>query len=243
MANKCFIVYAILCFWIFMLQRSMLYFPSHHALSSPSLKAWNIGDRTIGWCREVDHPKVVWLMFHGNAGQACDRDYALGHVAPDSSFFVMEYPGYGQRPGAPSEDAFNQAAQEAFRELRSRYPETPIGVIGESIGSGPACTLVSETDPPAKLVLITPFDSLYHVASRRFWFLPVALLLSDRWDNVRELRDYPKAIEIYGARNDSVIPIRHARRLADAIPRARFFEINGDHNDWSLQGDLEFSVP
>ena len=61
-------------------QRAMLYFPSH-ALRSSRLVPWVDGEHVIGYCREVPNARAIWLMMHGNAGQAADRDYALHCLA------------------------------------------------------------------------------------------------------------------------------------------------------------------
>ena len=58
-------------------------------------------------------------------------------------------------------------------------------------------------------------------------------MLFDRWDNVEALRGYAGAVDIFGARGDSIISIRHAEALAKSIPNAHFTAISGGHNDWS----------
>jgi hypothetical protein len=40
-------------------------------------------------------------------------------------------------------------------------------------------------------------------------------------------------LEIFGARADTIIPISHAKALADSKPSALFHVIEGDHNDWA----------
>jgi hypothetical protein len=149
---------------------------------------------------------------------------------------MLEYPGYGSREGTPSLESINQSASAAYRLLRQRNPSTPVCVLGESIGSGPACSLAREKIPPDKIVLVVPFDTLASVASGHFPFLPVRLMLRDAWDNVPSLNGYTGPVEIFGARDDVVIPIAHARALARLIPGAQFIEINGGHNDW-MDGD------
>ena len=233
-------IYLVLCLIVFCFQRSLLYFPSRDRESS-ILTEWIHEGETIGFCREVDAPAVVWLMTHGNAGQAASREYVLGHIASNSSLFVLEYPGYGSRTGSPSQQSINAAAMQAYEALRRRFPNTPVCLVGESIGSGPASVLASMNPAPEKIVLITPFDSLYRVAAKRFFVLPVWLLLLDRWDNVDALRDYQGQLEIYGARQDEVIPVSHARRLSESYPEAKFILIEGGHNDWSLQPELEIT--
>ncbi len=114
--------------------------------------------KLMGFAREVQAPENVWLMLHGNAGQAADRVYALGAFSPRDSVFIMEYPGYGQRAGKPSRSSLDAAAREAYEALRARFKETPVCVVAESIGSGPAATLGALKQPPDKLVFIVPFD-------------------------------------------------------------------------------------
>jgi surfactin synthase thioesterase subunit len=172
-------------------------------------------------------------MMHGNAGQAANRDYVLRCMSDQDSLFVLEYPGYGSREGSPSMESINRAASEAYRLLRSRHPNTPVCVLAESIGGGPACSLASEKFPPDKIVLVVPFDTLANAGAGHFPILPIRLLLRDAWDNVEALRQYSGPVEIFGATDDTIVPIRHARALAEQTRNARFIEIGGGHNDWS----------
>ncbi len=233
-------IYALICGCLFAFQRSVLYHPSHEPPSG-TLEPWTHDGETIGFCREVIEPETVWLMMHGNAGQACDRDYVLEHLSPSDSLYVLEYPGYGAREGKPGRPSFDQAAREAYELLSAKYPDTPLGVIGESIGSGPACSLANATRLPSKIVLVVPFDSLYRVASRRFFFLPVWLLLLDRWDNMQALHNYHGPVDIYGATFDEIIPIHHARNLANHCSRANMIEIPCSHNEWSYETKVRIS--
>ena len=225
-------IYVAIVVIVFIFQRSLLYFPTHHNPTS-ALKPWTVGGQTIGYMRDVERPEAVWLLMHGNAGQASERSYVIDSIPATDSLYVLEYPGYGSREGKPKFASINRAASEAYRVLREAHPNLKVGVIGESIGSGPASLLAKEAIPPDKIVLITPFDSLVDVAARRFIFLPVRLLLIDRWDNRKALANYKGPVDIYGAVDDRVIPVRHAKRLVNAIPNARFFSISGGHNDWS----------
>jgi hypothetical protein len=126
----------------------------------------------------------------------------------------------------------NQAAVEAYRLLRSRNPNTPVCVLGESIGSGPACALARETPPPDKIVLVVPFDTLANVACQHFPCFPVRYMLWDRWDNVECLKAYRGPLEIFAAEGDTIIPIQLARALARQVGKGQFTPIPGGHNDW-----------
>jgi uncharacterized protein len=116
-------------------------------------------------------------------------------------------------------------------------------VVGESIGSGPASILVLNPRPPAKIVLITPFDVLSRVASDHLPLLPVRLLLRDNWNNTEALRGYQGPLEIFAARDDEVIKIEHARALAASKPSAILHQIDGGHNQWSLLGQVAIRYP
>jgi pimeloyl-ACP methyl ester carboxylesterase len=227
-------LYLLLVVLVFLRQRSLLFFPSHDSPGA-TLKPWKHGSEIIGYCRPLPHPRAVWLMTHGNAGQAADRDYVLPRLSDQDALYVLEYPGYGARQGAPTRASMNQAAADAYHLLRSEFPTTPICVLGESIGTGPACALASEKAPPDKIVLVTPFDSLASVAAEKFAWLPVKLLLRDRWDNVEALRHYTGPIDIFAALQDHIIPVAHARTLAGHFPRAKLILIPGGHNDWAAQ--------
>ncbi len=223
-------------------QRKFLYFPSHEPIAN-QLTPWSLNATVIGCAREVSSPANIWLMLHGNGGQAAHRTYALPCFSANDSVYILEYPGYGLRAGTPSKANLNRAAEEAYAELRRRFPTTPICVAGESLGSGPSCHLASLPQPPDKIVLITPFDQMAKVASRHFPFLPVSLLLHDKWDNIAALRAYNGPLEIFAATHDTVIPIAHAKALATSKPQARFHEIPGGHNDWSQIGQVQIRNP
>jgi pimeloyl-ACP methyl ester carboxylesterase len=104
------------------------------------------------------------------------------------------------------------------------------------LGSGPASHLCSLAHPPARAVLIVPFDNLLSVAKEHMPYLPVSLLLRDKWDNVAALSKFKGRVDIYGAAQDVVIPVHHARALAKTVPQAVYREMDCGHNDWSGRG-------
>jgi uncharacterized protein len=215
-------------------QRSLLYHPTHHA-NDRGLARWTQGGALIGFAREVPAPQNVWLMLHGNGGQAADRAYALQSFSAGDSVFILEYPGYGQRPGVPSRKTIDAAAHEAYALLRSRFPQTPICVVAESIGSGPAATLGSLDHPPDKFVFIVPFESLAAVGNDYVSSSIARPVLAGTWNNAAALANYKGPVEVFGARNDEVIHVRHAQALAKSRPQATFHLIDGGHNDWASQ--------
>jgi hypothetical protein len=228
----CAAAYMVLLTGCALFQRKLLYLPTNLP-GDNGLSEWRYNGQLIGYARPAASPGAVWLFIHGNAGQASDRGYALPSFSVTDSVYFLEYPGYGNRPGSPSQVSFNAAASQAYELLRAQFPDVSVCVAAESIGCGPAAFLATNPRPPDKIVLILPFDTLAAVAARHYPFLPVRLLLRDNWDNITALRGYQGQLELFAARADTIIPLSHARMLAASKPSAVFHVIDGDHNDWA----------
>ncbi len=224
------------------IREKFLFYPTHRT-GDNGLTPWQIGGETIGFSRLAPAQKNVWLLLHGNGGQAADRVYALPCFSADDSVFILEYPGYGSREGTPSVESFNAAAKAAFLDLKNRFPSSPVCVAAESIGSGPASVLAILPAPPDKIVLVVPFDTLKSVAKEHVRFLPVGFILGKSWDNTAALSDYAGPVEIFGAEQDTVIPISHAEALVQHLQHGQFHRISGGHNDWSSGNQVRFHNP
>jgi uncharacterized protein len=224
------------------IERRLLFYPSHGDRDN-GLTRWTHNGEVIGFARTVSSPRNVWLMFHGNAGQAADRTYALPSFAAEDSVYVMEYPGYGKRGGLPGKDSFNRAAKDAYNLLRQTFPNAPVCVAAESIGSGPACSLTSVDPPPDKIVLIVPFGKLSDVARDHFPGFVVKMILTHNWDNVAALSNYKGPVEVYAAKHDTLIRPEHARALANSVANATFTLLEGGHNDWSDDPQVKIRNP
>src|SRR6185436_11768513 len=76
------------------LVRSALFYPTHDP-DDKGLAHWMHGGTLIGFARPVADPVNVWLLLHGNGGQAADRVYALDRFSERDAVYILEYPGYG----------------------------------------------------------------------------------------------------------------------------------------------------
>ncbi|NBH03632.1 alpha/beta hydrolase, partial [Amycolatopsis sp. SID8362] len=145
---------------------------------------------------------------------------------------LLDYRGYGGNPGDPSEAGLALDVRAAHRflvEERRVRPERLL-YFGESLG----CAVVTELAtayPPAGLLLRSPFTDLAAVGAEVYPYLPVRLLLRDRFpveERVVRVR-VPTAVVLGGA--DSIVPPSQSRAVAVAAS-ARLVEIPGaDHND------------
>lgn len=224
-------------------QRTMIYHPVRYAAGAldsvalgQNLKPWlNQEGKTIGWQRSAPAAAAAQvLIVHGNAGSALDRaDFARGlQCAGPINVFILEYPGYGDRLGKPSQTSLLQAAREAFQLLTN---SGPLYVIGESLGTGVAAYLAG-TFPEAVsgLLLFCPYNNLTDVAKyHTMRLLPVNLLLRDRFPSDQWLQTYRGPVGILLAIEDRVVPARFGRRLyAGYSGPKKLWELPGaGHND------------
>lgn len=174
------------------------------------------------------------LVFHGNATSA----YQLGGLSAPLQkrgwrVVLAEFPGYAGRAGIPTEAAITADARETAKRVRASYPG-PLALFGISLGTGVASAIAADPEVYADAVILaTPFDSLVSVGARHYPWLPVRLLLRDRWDSVAALRDYRGTVRVLMAADDEVVPAASTRRLLDAFPRAVLTVIpEASHNDW-----------
>jgi len=232
------------------LQRKLIYFPSRPLATESKMAklAASVGfapwldshGQRIGW-RQVPpagmQPQNRMIVFHGNAGSAFDREqYAkgFGHLQQGALWqtYLFEYPGYDARPGTPSQESFCAAGREAVEQLAAEDAR-PIYLAGESLGSGVACALAG--DLPEKvsgIFLMTPFASLGEVGSHHYPWLPIRLLLRDRWDNTAALRQYHGPVAIMIAGQDEVVTTAQSEKLYASYPgpKQRWFDTDATHN-------------
>src|SRR5688500_19074800 len=71
------------------------------------------------WCSDVCSSDLCLFFFHGNGGNASGWAHAVEEFPGD--IFVLEYPGYGQRPGSPTERSIKEAALKGFEAEAGRY--------------------------------------------------------------------------------------------------------------------------
>jgi len=157
------------------------------------------------------------LYFGGNAEEVSWMIEAAQANASGVSWLLMDYRGYGQSAGAPSEKALVEDAL-ALYDHAAKLPGTDpkrIFAFGRSLGSGVAVALAAER-PLAGVVLATPFDSLAAVAKRYYWYLPVDWMLKHRFDSAARAPQLKTPLLCIIAERDEVIPAVHAERLFEA---------------------------
>jgi fermentation-respiration switch protein FrsA (DUF1100 family) len=174
----------------------------------------------------------VAVLYHGNAGSACDRAFYTDIFAEAGyGFILVEYAGYSNDLEQPSHDLIKNDVRNVISYL-SHVPSRPVVVIGESIGTG-AAAYHTQLAPPSGLVLLSPFTDLAAVASNRFWFYPTYYLVDNAFDNRTALRAYTAPTLIIHGTEDTIIPYRLGKDLFDSLtgPKELSTITGAGHND------------
>jgi|WetSurMetagenome_2_1015567.scaffolds.fasta_scaffold28754_4 uncharacterized protein len=143
--------------------------------------------------------------------------------------FILEYPGYADRLGSPTENTLCRAADEALQLLDKNQP---VYLLGASLGSGVAAYLAGKyPDRISGMILLSPYDRLSNVAHYRAPFLPVRLLLIDRFPSADYLSNYHGPVGVMVDGRDHVVPERFGRQLYNSYagPKRLWEYPNGSH--------------
>jgi pimeloyl-ACP methyl ester carboxylesterase len=114
-------------------------------------------------------PALV-LYFGGNAEEVSWMLEPARAETPGMSWLLMDYRGYGQSEGSPSEKALIADAL-ALYDHAAKLPGVDarrIYAFGRSLGSGVAVALAAER-PLAGVVLVTPYEPQAAVPKRYYW--------------------------------------------------------------------------
>jgi hypothetical protein len=208
--------YAAVCAWMYATQRSQLYFPTPPTDLAIAEALWleSQGERIKTW--HVARPGERALVYFGGNGEDVAGDVELFSAAfPGHSLYFVNYRGYGGSSGRPSEPGIVADALLVYDHVSSHHSD--VTVMGRSLGSGVAMRVASERRP-ARLVLVTPFDSLVNVARSHFGYLPVNLLMHDRYECASRARDVRAPVLIIIAADDEIIPRMRSDALVAAFP-------------------------
>ncbi len=195
------------------------------------------GLRLGGWFVAAAAPSrgLAVLVANGNAGNRAGRA-PLARALSERGLAVLlfDYRGYGGNPGSPSERGLARDVRAARRFLvhDAGVPGDRLLYYGESLGAAVVVELATE-QPPAGLVLRSPFVDLAAVGQVHYPFLPVRILLRDRFPLVDQLAAVKSPVTVVYGTRDSIVPAEQSRTVAEAAPALRqLLAVKGaDHND------------
>ncbi|MET0052037.1 MAG: alpha/beta hydrolase [Candidatus Thiodiazotropha sp.] len=236
------LVYAALLASLYWNQSNLLYLPSRAIAATPEQIGLEYQDVTLrsadgvtihGWYLGHENPRATLLYMHGNAGNIGHRleTLALFHQL-GLSVLIIDYRGYGESGGAPSEAGIYQDAEAAWRYLTEERNLDPSQVIlfGRSFG-GAIATYLASRHPHKALVLESTFTSLPEVAAHHFPWAPVNWLATESYDTRQRLSEITGPVMIIHSPDDEIVPFAHAETLFRlAQGEKRMVVLSGNHN-------------
>jgi pimeloyl-ACP methyl ester carboxylesterase len=201
--------------WVYVTQRAQIYFPvpAIHHTGARTIWVESDGERIKVWHVARDRPQAL-IYFGGNAEDVAGNIEIFAAAFPEHSLFLVNYRGYGGSTGRPTEAGLRADALAIFDQVREAHPD--IAVVGRSLGSGVAVALASQR-PVERLVLVTAYDSLINVAREYFGWLPVGLLLKDRYESAGLAPRIRAPVLIVIAAEDEIISRPRSEALAAAF--------------------------
>jgi pimeloyl-ACP methyl ester carboxylesterase len=231
-------VYAGLCLVFAVFQRSFIYMPTPVTAAHAAAFPLEVSGATVRISsRSHDGPRAL-VYFGGNAEDVAYTVPELAELFADRAIYGMHYRGYSGSSGRPAEAALRSDARALFELVHARHPD--VIVVGRSLGSSLAIQLAAD-EPVTRLVLITPFESILSIARRVAPFLPMGLLLRDKYESWRYAPRVTCPTLVIAASHDELVPLADTQRLVAAFPPdvATLKVVDGtDHN--SVSAEAEF---
>ncbi len=236
--------YVGLCLLLTLFQRSIMYVPMRsdgpiepdprNVAAAPTetievttddglvLRGWH-----ATWQGGTDHAdRRLVLYFPGNAGNRSHRAGSCAELAMlGFDVYLVDYRGYGDNPGSPSQSRLVADAHAVWRHATEKAGFQPDRVFlhGESLGGGVAVQLAGDIcdagTPPGGVFTLATFSSMTDTAGSHYPFLPVSLVLWDRYQSARRIPDVTCPILMVHGEDDRIVPIRLGRKLFDVAPQ------------------------
>jgi len=242
MLIKILVFYFFIVFFMYIFQRNFLYYPFGKILLVPEdFQEINLktADQTniYAWYSPAQKGQKTILYFHGNAGNLMGRSDRFEKFATQYGVLAISYHGYAKSGGKPSQEGFFEDADSAFEFLKSKnILSKDIVLFGESIGSAVAIELASKHDFGA-LILEAPFSSILSIAKKNYWFLPVSIILKDRFESDKLASKITSPVLVMHANKDYLVPFAEGKKIFELFQsKKRFIEIEGDFHI-GLTGD------
>ncbi len=194
------------------------------------------GETLHAWWLEHPQPRAQVLFWHGNGGNlSLWLDVIAELRRRNFSVLAMDYRGYGDSTGRPTERGIYVDADAAVALFNSRLrkPGVPVIFWGRSLGTPVAASAASRT-PPDALVLESPFADVGAIFRGNPVMQFFRLFSSYRFPTLRLMEKYDGPLLVIHGDRDTIIPFRAGRDLFDRAPTGRktFVAIKGaEHND------------
>jgi len=211
-------IYLLLAAFLYVFQRKLIYFPVpvDPGFRAEEVMVDNQDTRLHGWVLNPGKARAV-IYFGGNSELITHRRGFFEDVFRGYSVYLINYRGYGNSEGSPSETGLFSDALTIYDFVSTRHES--ITAYGRSLGSGVAVYLAANR-PLEKLILLTPYDSVAEIAQKIYPLFPVRYLIKDRFDSAARASDIEIPVLITSAEFDREVKLAHTLALKRSFTRA-----------------------
>jgi len=235
------VIYLLVLAFLFIFQRSLMYHPDENNYSGDKLEVdiQKVRIKTkdnielLGWFHNKnlkDYKTILYL--HGNAGKLENRIHKLNHFKDmNVNFLIIAWRGFSGNNGNPSEKGLYIDGESAINWLQNKgIEEENIIIYGESLGTGIA-TQISQNKSFAGLVLETPFTSMVEAAKNFYPYIPVGLILKDKYKNDEKIKNINIPVLVMHGEADQIVPFWMGKKIFNLAndPKYSYFTKYDDH--------------
>ena len=235
------VIYLLVLAFLFIFQRNLMYHPDENNYSGDKLEVdiQKVRIKTkdnielLGWFHNKnlkDYKTILYL--HGNAGKLENRIHKLNHFKDiNVNFLIIAWRGFSGNNGSPSEKGLYEDGKSAISWLIDKgVKEENIVIYGESLGTGVA-THLSQNKNFAGIILETPFTSMVDAAKNFYPYIPVGLLLKDKFDNKNKIKNINVPVLIMHGEADQIVPYAMGKKMYEIAnePKFSYFTKHDNH--------------
>ena len=187
----------------------------------------------ISWHHNKNFNDYKTILFlHGNAGSLENRIHKINHFKNmDVNFLIIAWRGFSGNKGKPTEKGLYEDARSAVKWLKLKgIDEKNIIIYGESLGTGVAVE-IAQNKNFAGIILESPFTSMIDAGKDKYPFLPVRLLLKDKYESKKKIKNIISPILIMHGKVDNIVSFNMGKKMYDLAkePKYSYFSEYDNH--------------
>ena len=234
-------IYLIIAAILFFFQRTLLYHPAENNYSDDKrvVKIEKVKILTednlelLAWYHKKNLKKYKTILYlHGNAGSLENRIHKINHFEDmNVNFLLISWRGFSGNKGKPNEEGLYKDARASIKWLIERGIKLEnIIIYGESLGTGVA-TEIAQNENYAGLILESPFTSMIAAAKSKYPIFPIKLLLKDKYESDKKIKNIKSPILIMHGEVDKIVPFWMGKKMFELAnnPKYSYFPKNDDH--------------
>ena len=235
------LTYLIIALILYNFQRNLLYHPSENNYQGDKLivKIEKVNIKTkdnidlVAWYHKKDIKNSKTILFlHGNAGSLENRIHKINYFNDmNINFLLLAWRGFNGNKGYPTEEGLYIDAKSAVDWLiKKGIKNEDIIIYGESLGTGVA-TEISQNNNFAGVILESPFTSMVAAAKSKYPIFPIRLLLKDKYESDKKLKNIKIPILIMHGKVDRLVPFYMGKKMYELAnePKYSYFSEYDDH--------------